>query len=530
MDGPEEDNTTRGRVLLADLDLIFLNDPLIDELGFVHPSQLLSLHSDGAAATSKPPFVGRTPKSSSLTSGSSNPEDEPYAHADCSRKSEHGVDLIENLEDLPIDEGLVQNGVPYDRMAFWSGEHKLAISAVALAPLYKSAKEAFTFSSAEYKKLCQAEETASSAASQALEADMKHHGNGTVSPNQKKSALEDSLMSYSRALVLVNCDHATAWNMRKRLLPKRAADGDVLVAELRLAGVVLSCAPKSEETWAHRRWVICQMINNGVPRMKLDLILESESKLVEAVAERCPMNYRGWRHRGWLVTQMSFVQVAIELYRTKLWASLHVADNCCFHYRRTLLLQLLKSQVPGIVESRELAATAEEKELNMRVLKVALFDGSETRALWKEEVDWTKHLITRYLGREALWLHLRFLFYYWRLHIRRTVSPARAKEDPDGVQHECDSKHTFISMDSEQQFVSICLSACASNLTEDANKQREFAASYKLWVLMNGFQQQKQESRRLSAPPVDKRDSIRMLLNDMAPHRSKLWEGLLTGS
>ncbi|KAL3678081.1 hypothetical protein R1sor_021037 [Riccia sorocarpa] len=537
MDGSEDDNATRGRILLADLDLIFINDPLIDELGYVHPSQLVSLHSDGAA--SKSPFSEKTPRSSFIPSDSSNSGDEPHAGADCPRKSEHRVGLMEELDGISFDEGQVQNAVLYDRTAFWSAEHKLAISVPALAPLYKSAREAFTLGSAEYKNLYKAEEATFSNASGALEADNQHHGNGSLMLNKDKRALEDSLMTCTRALVLVNCDHATAWNMRKRLVSKRANDWDFLVAELRLAGVVLSCAHKSEETWAHRRWVILQMINNGLSRMKLDVILENESKLVESVAERSPMNYRAWRHRCWLVAQMSFLQIAIELHRTKLWASFHVSDNCCFHYRRTLLTQLLQPKVPGKAESREVAATADEKEMDMRGLRVALFDGFETRALWQEEVDWTKKLINRYLGREALWLHLRFLFYYWMLHIKRAVSCSQrvslsgGNEVSEEIDRKCESKSTFLSADTEREFVSVCIAACNSNLTEEANKQRELAASYKLWVLMKGLKQQKEESlpedTSLSIPVSDERESTRMLLNDVAPHRSHLWEGIISG-
>lgn len=33
-------------------------------------------------------------------------------------------------------------------------------------------------------------------------------------------------------------------------------------------------------------------------------------------------------------TLLHFQQVGIELHRTRAWASSHVADNCCFHYRR----------------------------------------------------------------------------------------------------------------------------------------------------------------------------------------------------
>ncbi|KAG6544644.1 hypothetical protein Mapa_013949 [Marchantia paleacea] len=549
MDGSEDDCFPRGRTLVAQLDLILLNDPAIDELGFVHPSQLSGLHSDDAIPSNSP-FVKKTPRISSHSNNSSNSEDESHAHADCSRKSEHGVDAIGDMEGTSFKREGASSGVPYDRTAFWCGEHKLAISMLALAPLYKYAKDAFTSSSAEYKRMCRAEQNSPSALG-TIKEEHENQESGTVTSSTGKCGLEDSLMSYTRALVLINCDHASAWNMRKRILSTKTTNEIVLFAELRMASIVLSCAPKSEETWAHRRWVINQMINGGVSRVKLDLILEGDSKLVEAVAEvrgltagfligvsqRSPMNYRAWRHRCWLVTQMSFLQIAIELHRTKLWASTHVADNCCYHYRRSLLLQLLKSKVPGMVQSRPLAATAEEKELDMRALRVAVFDGPETRSLWKEEVDWTKKLIHRYLGREALWLHLRFLFYGWVLHIGPVLSspqgiyPTAICKDSDESGHAWNSEETFLSMGSEQRFVSSCITAASSNLTDDANRQREFAATYKLWVQWMGSRQQKEKiaakNGSLLTAQREEWNIVEKLLMDVVPHRKNLWDGLL---
>ncbi|BBN02459.1 protein prenyltransferase alpha subunit repeat containing protein 1 [Marchantia polymorpha subsp. ruderalis] len=531
MDGSEDDGFPRGRTLLAQLDLILLSDPAIDELGFVHPSQLSGLHSDDAMPSNSP-FSKKTPRSLSHSNNSSNPEDESHAHADCSRKSELGVDALGVMEGTSFKKERAGSKIPYDRTAFWCGEHKLAISMLALAPLYKYAKDAFTSSSAEYRKIGRAELNSPSALGT-----VENQESVTATSITSKCGLEDSLMSYTRALVLINCDHASAWNMRKRILSTKTANEILLSAELRIASIVLSCAPKSEETWAHRRWLINQMINGGVSRVKLDLILEGDSKLVEAVAERSPMNYRAWRHRCWLVTQMSFLQIAIELHRTKLWASTHVADNCCYHYRRSLLLQLLKSKVPGMVQSRPVAATAEEKELDMRALRVAVFDGPETRSLWKEEVDWTKKLIHRYLGREALWLHLRFLFYGWVLHIGPVLSspqgiyPTAICKDSDESGQEWNLEETFLSMGSEQRFVNSCISAVSSNLTDDANRQREFAATYKLWVQWMGSRQQKEKiaakNGSLLAVQRDEWNSVEKLLMDVVPHRKNLWDGLL---
>lgn len=53
-------------------------------------------------------------------------------------------------------------------------------------------------------------------------------------------------MAYHKLAAVNSC------TSRKRVVSTKATTEDVLEAELRLAGIVLSCAPKSEETWAHR--------------------------------------------------------------------------------------------------------------------------------------------------------------------------------------------------------------------------------------------------------------------------------------
>ena len=61
--------------------------------------------------------------------------------------------------------------------------------------------------------------------------------------------------------------------------------------------------------------------------------------------QRSKMNYRAWNHCCWLVSYMTREQVLHELKKSRNWAGLHVADNCCFHYRRvSFLMNLNKLQ------------------------------------------------------------------------------------------------------------------------------------------------------------------------------------------
>jgi protein prenyltransferase alpha subunit repeat containing protein 1 len=116
-------------------------------------------------------------------------------------------------------------------------------------------------------------------------------------------------------------------------------------------------------------------------------ILEKESQLVKYLAEKSKMNYRAWYHRSWLVSYMPREQVLDELNKNRDWDGLHVADNSCFHYRTRLMLKILEESIPS--------------------------SDDELRQMWKEELDWDEILLSRYTGREALWLHRRFLSFYW---------------------------------------------------------------------------------------------------------------------
>ena len=74
--------------------------------------------------------------------------------------------------------------------------------------------------------------------------------------------------------------------------------------------------------------------------------------------QRSKMNYRAWNHCCWLVSYMTREQVLHELKKSRNWAGLHVADNCCFHYRRvSFLMNLNKLQCKFGVLSTPLPTT-----------------------------------------------------------------------------------------------------------------------------------------------------------------------------
>ncbi|KAF8772352.1 hypothetical protein HU200_005852 [Digitaria exilis] len=196
-------------------------------------------------------------------------------------------------------------------------DHKLAISAEILPELYRAARDAYYNS-------------------------------------RNGSSQAANLMSHAKALLILCPDMLTAWNSRKMVLSEKY-DLVKLQDELQLCALILSYSPKNESTWSHRRWVLKQIAEQhprygracreGICTSERD----SRERINFASLQRSKMNYRAWRHRCWLIPYMTSKQVQRndsdwcwnELKKSTRWCELHVADNCCFHYRRALLLALL---------------------------------------------------------------------------------------------------------------------------------------------------------------------------------------------
>lgn len=341
--------------LLLYFEQILHDDPLIDEVGFLHPTQFCSLDCarDGDSASQSTEFH-------------------------CARY-------------------------------FWCRDHKLAISAEILPELYHAARDAYY--------------------------------NARDAPLSRTN-----LMRHTKALLILCPDLLTAWNSRKMVL-SALYDFTKLKDELQLCALILSYSPKNESTWSHRRWVIKQVAEQHQDMLEL---IGNESILVKEIAEKSKMNYRAWRHRCWLIPYMTRKQVLDELNESTRWSELHVADNCCFHYRRSLLLALLDNFFGN-----------EEDSLSWE---------SDICLLWKEELRWDEMLIKRYQGRESLWNHRRFLSHLWIQHLLTVEGnwPATTSQ-----------MDMFVIQ--EIQLLSECLHDPVDEF-EESRVQAELSALYIMWI------------------------------------------------
>ncbi|XP_043722293.1 uncharacterized protein LOC122669568 isoform X2 [Telopea speciosissima] len=246
-EGSQEDTSC----LLMQLEHILGSDPLIDEVGFVHPTQLMALNGGSAGSL------------------------------------DASVNSFQQSSDHVVDTDILG----HDSNVFWTRDHKLAISTQALLPLHSAAKQAFMTAIGQYKmlhNLCPKTD---------ILVDETVQNRSLASEN----LLESEVMKHSKALLLLSCDFGSAWNGRKLVLSKKQ-QFSLFMDELLLSALILSYSPKSESAWSHRRWVI-KTISGKCPN--LQEMVEKESELVENIAEKLKMNYRAWCHRCWLISYMT---------------------------------------------------------------------------------------------------------------------------------------------------------------------------------------------------------------------------------
>ncbi|MCL7021933.1 hypothetical protein MKW94_010423 [Papaver nudicaule] len=423
--------------ILKQLEVILRSDPLIDEVGFLHPSQFAALNEE--------------------TYGSAN-----------------------NVR-YPENEMSSSNAI------LWNRDHKLAISTEVLFPLYAAAKHAFKAADEQYKMLTNLPTKRGKSVDETA----------TNSSPFSTDFLESEVMMHSKALLLLSCDSATAWNSRKLVISKKQ-QLSLSMDELLFSSLILSYAPKSENAWSHRRWVV-KTIARTHPNV--EKIVYKESELVEKLAEKSKMNYRVWYHRCWLISYLTRTQVVEELNKSKKWAELHVADNCCFHYRLQLLLKMI------------------EQGISKHGQNVFIDTYPELYRVWKEELDWNKMLIKRYVGREALWGHRRFLSQCWVKHFG-----IAAQDGANLYKDDFDTKDAISTfMADEIQLLQSCLTIRDDDF-EDWHTQAVLAAAYILWLSKQIPHFEGVESLLKIKEEVG---DLKALLHKLCPEKASLWNGLI---
>jgi hypothetical protein len=148
------------------------------------------------------------------------------------------------------------------------------------------------------------------------------------------------------AMLAVNPDHVTAWNVRKRLLVedlREKAASDRARDELKFTAVILCRGPKSAETWSHRAWVL-RTCGWTAGRAEDELAVGWKA----ASASAC--NYYAGVQRGRALAHVTTAALLREGAASRQWLQLHVSD-CSGWWHHTRVLQRLLAVADAVDDS-----------------------------------------------------------------------------------------------------------------------------------------------------------------------------------
>ncbi|KAK0368655.1 hypothetical protein CLIM01_13987 [Colletotrichum limetticola] len=144
----------------------------------------------------------------------------------------------------------------------------------------------------------------------------------------------EQLIAATSVLLLMDPEHLTAANTRKRLLSDVVSAGDTVKVNLArekwfvdsLLTSRLHRHTKSPTLWNHRRWLSERYRDAGLP-----VVIQQDVETVVMMAgERHPRNYYAWTHARWLTKTflaVSELDVLVSLIQSvKKWSFRHHSD------------------------------------------------------------------------------------------------------------------------------------------------------------------------------------------------------------
>ncbi|XP_067134275.1 protein prenyltransferase alpha subunit repeat-containing protein 1 [Centruroides vittatus] len=217
------------------------------------------------------------------------------------------------------------------------------------------------------------------------------------------------ILSWTRAILLINPDVQTAWNIRKDLVFSGVQN---IEEELKFSELVLSRKPKCLDVFSHRKLLLQRLREKQFLSIKT---IKYEFEVCSRAAERYPNNYYAWSHRIWVIQELIVDKKNIaveELKNTESWVCNHISDHSGFHYRQFLITTCLKET--GNHQSSSLSKSQESTSENVQDKgsdKHGLVVTNETWLLLQQELVLNSDLIISYPGHEALWCHRRFVIH-----------------------------------------------------------------------------------------------------------------------
>ncbi|CAM9490647.1 unnamed protein product, partial [Pylaiella littoralis] len=433
--------------LMQELDGLFQQDPDIDELGIIF---------------TVPPPKPRPAESNpaEVVGGSSSPPSPPAPSA----SSASAADATAVAEPQ-----------------FILQEHKLGVSVHSIHPLINEARAAFPAARRHYRQL----KRAHLQQQQQQEQEQQHQQEQEQEERESKfrqeedghrdgvdarvetakrgegddrdleaaaalAAAAERVLSVTRALLLVNADHGSAWNARKEIVTDGLCEGGCsILQEIKLLNLIFTKHAKSPNAWAHRRWCWRNNDDRGINdvsggdiddsdnrerilrkkrqrgrRSWQPLDVGGELRVCQRVAELYPKNYYAWTQRSWVVLRV--VGGAFEGAGASADADAdadagagaegEVVGAGSSTSTTTLAEELLQSEI-SFVDKWLTSHVSDHSALNHRknvvsVLVAMLSGANETTTrldIVEKERSANSKLLRDYPGHESLWCYRRFV-------------------------------------------------------------------------------------------------------------------------
>ena len=147
------------------------------------------------------------------------------------------------------------------------------------------------------------------------------------------------ILASTRAMLLINGDNYSAWNVRKRVLTQATLTLASLEGEIQFTTLVFSVRHKSTNAWSHRRWACraAELMFKSHLEESPTSFWARELEVCEAVAERHPKNYFAWTHRLAICRLLDKESIELEVNRSNEFLRRHVSDRSAAHHCEQLL-------------------------------------------------------------------------------------------------------------------------------------------------------------------------------------------------
>lgn len=164
---------------------------------------------------------------------------------------------------------------------------------------------------------------------------------------------DDKLLAATAVMLLMDPEHLTAANTRKRVLKKKvssepcSATSVSLNAEKHFLDSMFTSRlhrhTKSPTLWAHLQWLLCEFISFGIPINGFSDL----AKVIFVAGERHPRNYYAWNHARFLIKGGLLPPTDEVLARVMKWCSQHHTDTSGWSFMYFLLRNMGPASLPS---------------------------------------------------------------------------------------------------------------------------------------------------------------------------------------